>query len=126
MSEAISFDEAIQAIHQTLEQAENQLSRLGERLQFLIGPQGEVAIARRGKTGDTLRPKVVIAELAGCDPMLWRPDHPRWMRSLDPARDAEAAEQAASAADAEPASEPPTDAPAGEETGADPAAREEP
>ena len=78
--------EAIQAIHLTLEQAEYQLARLGPRLQYLVGPEGRVEIVRRSETGSTLRPKVVIAELKGCDSMLWRPDHPGWMRMLDPER----------------------------------------
>ncbi len=56
--------------------------RLGRDLQLLVGA-GEVEIARRGPTGSTLRPKVVVAELKGCDPLLWRPEHPAWMRVLE-------------------------------------------
>ncbi|MCP3964439.1 MAG: hypothetical protein GY719_41960 [bacterium] len=88
MTDDQALTEAIQSIHSTLEQAEHQLASLGESLQFLIGPEGEVEIVRRGRTGGTLRPKVVIAELKGCDPMFWRPDHPSWMHALDPERDA--------------------------------------
>ncbi len=33
-------------------------------------------------------PKIVVAELKGCDPLLWRPEYPAWMRSLEPGRGA--------------------------------------
>lgn len=76
------FEQAIQAIQESLSNAELELSRLGAELQFLVGT-GDIEIVRRGPTGETRRPKVVLAELKGCDPMLWRPEHPAWLRSLE-------------------------------------------
>ncbi len=74
MPEEKAVSSAVSAIHQALEQAEYALSKLSTPLQFLIGHHGEIEIVRRTQAGDTIRPKVVIAELRGCDPMLWRPD----------------------------------------------------
>ena len=84
MTDESAMKEAIHAIHNAIEQAEYGLSKLGERLQFLVGPEGRIEIVRRSKTGDTVRPKLVIAKLGGSDPLLWRPEHPRWMQALDP------------------------------------------
>lgn len=86
------FEQAILAIQETLHQAERQLTRLredlgeelGKDLQFLIGADGDVEIARRSRSGGPVRPKVVVAVLKGTDPMLWRADHPRWLRALAP------------------------------------------
>lgn len=86
MSNKKALDAAIHSIHRTFEEAEHQLSQLGGQLQFLIGPAGEVEIVRRGKTGEVERPKVVIAELKGCDPVLWRADCPAWLQVLAPSR----------------------------------------
>ncbi len=82
------FEPAILAIQEILNRAERQLSRLGEDLQFLIGPDGDVEIVRRGERGWPVRPKVVVAQLKGTDPMLWRAGHPRWLRALAPRREA--------------------------------------
>ena len=84
MTDESAMKEALFAIHNAIEQAGYALSTLGEHLQFLVGPEGDIEIVRRSKTGETARPKVVIAKLDGCDPLLWRPEHPRWMQSLDP------------------------------------------
>ena len=119
MSDDKTFEEAVQAIHRPLEEAEHQLSQLGDRLQFLIGPGGEIEIARRGPTGETLRPKVVIARLAGCDAMLWRPDYPAWVHTLDPGRDAGAVEPGP------PSGSPPGDAGSETEGGGEPPAVED-
>ncbi len=89
MSGGKKFEEAILAIHETLNKAERQLARLGEDLQFLIGDVGDVEIVRRTEKGEPVRPKIVIAELTGTDPMFWRPDHPRWLRKLEPQLDAD-------------------------------------
>ncbi len=83
------FEEAILAIHETLNKAERQLSRLGENLAFLISPNGDLEIVRRDEDGEPVRPKIVIAELTGTDPMFWRPEHPRWMKGLEPRLDAD-------------------------------------
>lgn len=110
-----TLDRAVLAIHGTLKEAEHQLSRLGERLQFLVLPDGVIEIVRRTGTGETVRPKVVIAELRGSDPMFWRIEHPRWLRVLDPERDHPAAPETAGE------STPPA-AGAAEESASDPAA----
>ena len=83
MSDEQAFEQAIHEIQQTLNQAERQLSRLGSDLRFLVGA-GDLEIVRRDVRGGTLRPKVVVAELKGCDPMLWGPEHPAWMHALAP------------------------------------------
>lgn len=82
LSDGTSFDDVIIAIHEALGKAERQLPNLGDGLQFLVG-EGTLEIVRRGPTGETLRPKVVVAELPGCDAMLWRPEHPAWIRCLE-------------------------------------------
>ena len=82
MNDGKRFQQAVDAIQEHLSSAERALSSLGERLQFLVD-SNHLEIVRRGPTGKTLRPKVVIAELKGCDPMLWQPEHPGWMRSLE-------------------------------------------
>lgn len=107
MSKQKTFDDAIQAIHRTLEEAEYQLSQLGEQLQFLVSPEGDVEIVRRGKSGQTVRPKIVIAQLKGCDPLLWRTDPPAWLRAIDPERDLE--QKAEDSADADTAADPSAD-----------------
>ena len=80
MPEEKAVDEAVTAIHAALEQAEFELAKLGPGLQFLVGHNGEIEIVRRTQTGETVRPKVVIAELRGCDPMLWRLDTAKWLK----------------------------------------------
>ncbi len=87
MPENKTFDEAIHTLHRTLEEAEHQLSELGGGLQFLVGLDGDVEIVRRTRSGKTERPKIVIAKLKGCDPVLWRGDVPSWLRSLAPDHD---------------------------------------
>ena len=86
MSDGKSFKQVIQAIHEAIGTAERLLPKLGENLRFVVGPLGQMEIVRRGEQGETLRPKIVIAELKGCDSMLWRPEHPAWMGVLDPRR----------------------------------------
>ncbi len=75
------FEQVIRAIQEHLSHAEAELARLGGELQFLVGAS-DLEIVRRGPTGMTRQPKLVVAELKGCDPMLWRPELPVWMRSL--------------------------------------------
>ncbi len=88
MSDSKSFDDVIQAIHEALGVAECLLSEIGDDFRFLVGPLGEVEIVRRSRKGETFRPKIVVAELPGCDPMLWRPEHPAWMGVLERRRGA--------------------------------------
>ncbi len=84
MSDGKSFDDTITAIHEALGKAERLLSEIGDDLRFLVGPLGEMEIVRRGPKGATLRPKVVVARLPGCDPMLWRPEYLEAMSVLEP------------------------------------------
>ena len=79
-----SFDDVIHAIHEALGKAERLLPRLGGDLQFLVGSSGGLEVVRRSRQGETLRPKVVISELKGCDPMLWRPEHRVLLREPKP------------------------------------------
>ncbi len=83
MRDEQAFEQAICDIQETLNKAERQIARLGRDLQFLVGT-GDLEIVRRGATGETLRPKIVIAELKGCDPLLWRPEHAAWMHIVEP------------------------------------------
>ncbi len=85
MSDEQAFQQAIHTLQETINQMERQVVRLGNDLQLLVGT-GDVELVRRGPTGETVRPKVVVAELKGCDPMLWRPEHPAWMRAVVPGR----------------------------------------
>lgn len=86
MSDGKSFKHVIHAIHEALGTAERLLPKLGDDLRFVVGPLGKMEIVRRGRKGETLRPKIVIAELKGCDSMLWRPEHPAWMGVLEQRR----------------------------------------
>ncbi len=122
MSNNKTLADAIDAIHRTFEEAEHQLSQLGGQLQFLISPGGEVEIVRRDKSGEAERPKSVIAELKGCDPMLWRGDCPAWLEVLSPRRDPILAEASPSDSDA-PADEPDPD-PQDADPGADDPSRD--
>ncbi len=95
MSDGKKFEQAILAIHETLNKAERQLNRLGRglgkdlggRLQFAVGIDGDVEIVRRSERGSPFRPKVVIARLDGTDPLRWRAQYPPWLRALRPRRD---------------------------------------
>ncbi len=66
----------LQTIQDLLDQAQHELGRLGRDLQFLVTPEGHVEIARRAPGGLPAKPKRVIAELRGCDPLLWQVEHP--------------------------------------------------
>lgn len=82
MSDPRTVRQTVLRIHHHLEQAEYALSRLGPDLQFLVRVEGNLEIVRRTRRGETQRPKEVIARLDGCDPMLWRPEYPRWLWAL--------------------------------------------
>ena len=88
MSKKKTLAEALRAIHDSLEEAQYQLSQIDERLQFLISSDGSINIVRRDKTGETAWPRIVVAELRGVDPMFWRPELPEWLHSLDPESEA--------------------------------------
>ena len=66
----------VQAVQAAISQAELELSRLGDRLQFLVTPEGGLQIARRSRTGLPERPTRVVARIAGADPMLWQAERP--------------------------------------------------
>ena len=95
MGSGKKFEQAILAIHETLNKAERQLARqgralgkdLGGDLQFAVSLDGDVEIVRRGESGAPMRPKVVLAKLTGTDPLMWRADYPPWLRVLEPRRD---------------------------------------
>ncbi len=97
MSDGRKFEQAILAIHETLNKAERQLARLGRDLgqdlggdlQFVIGLDGDAEIVRRDQSRGHARPKILVARLSGTDPMMWRADYPPWLRALEPRPDAE-------------------------------------
>ncbi len=71
MRDQQAFEQTIFDVQEAINNAERQIARLGRDLQFLVGT-GDLEIVRRDPTGETLRPKIVVAELKGCDPLLWR------------------------------------------------------
>ncbi len=66
----------LQTIQNLLDQVQHELAQLGPGLQFLVTPEGAVQIVRRDRDGLPAEPKRVIAELKGCDPLLWQAEHP--------------------------------------------------
>ncbi len=66
----------LQTIQSILNQAERELAGLGAGLQFVITPEGIVEIVRRASSGLPAEPKRLIAQLRGCDPMMWQADRP--------------------------------------------------
>ncbi len=66
----------LQTIQNLLDQAQDELAQLGDGLQFLVTPEGGVQIVRRDRDGLPAEPKRVIAELRGCDPLLWQAERP--------------------------------------------------
>ncbi len=66
----------LKVVQDLLSQAEHQLAKLGPDLQFLITPEGGVQIVRRTRDGLPAEPRRVIADLRGCDPLLWQAERP--------------------------------------------------
>ncbi|MEM7586846.1 MAG: hypothetical protein AAF560_25880 [Acidobacteriota bacterium] len=72
----MSQDAAVKALHAAITQLEYALAQLGDGLQFLVKVEGGLEIVRRGEDGLPTRPKDVVAELAGADPLLWQAERP--------------------------------------------------
>ena len=66
----------LQAIQESLNRAEHQLGRIAPDLQFLITPEGVLQIVRRDRDGLPAKPARALAELKGCDPLLWQAERP--------------------------------------------------
>ncbi len=78
-------DAAVKALHSAVTQLEFALAQLGDGLQFLVKVEGGLEIVRRGEDGLPNRPKDVVAELAGADPLLWQAERPEGDVTLGPA-----------------------------------------
>ncbi len=78
-------DAAVKALHTAVTQLEFALAQLGDGLQFLVKVEGGLEIVRRGEDGLPTRPKEVVAELAGADPLLWQAERPEGDVTLGPA-----------------------------------------
>ena len=65
-----------QTVQDALNLAETRMQSLEPDAQFLITAHGGVEIVLRAEDGETAEPKELVARLPGCDPSLWRPEHP--------------------------------------------------
>lgn len=61
-------------LQSALTKAEAALQACGRDLQLLVTTDAGLEVVRRKATGEMVEPKVVVARLEGCDPLLWQPE----------------------------------------------------